>query len=74
MVTGWVGAGVAQPDIKALVEGSKGLRASDAVGDPAHGGVQDAMHEEDHVPPTCTLRATSKKGHMDNEGGILMSM
>ena len=45
-----VGARVAQPHIKALVVGGKSLGARDAVGDPAHGGVQDAMHEEDTVP------------------------
>lgn len=48
-----VGPGVAQPHIKALIEGCKGLGACDAVGHPAHGRVQDAMHEEDHIPSAC---------------------
>ena len=54
MDTWRIGPRVAQPYIKALVIGSKGLRACDAIGDPAHGGVQDPMHEEDAVPCICT--------------------
>lgn len=48
-----VGPGVAQPHIKALIKGCKRLGACDAVGHPAHGGVQNAMHEEDHIPSAC---------------------
>lgn len=54
-----VGTRVAQPDVKALVVGSKCLGASDAIGHPSHGSVKQAMHEDDHVPCTCSSPACS---------------
>ena len=46
---GRVGARVAQPHVEAGVVGGEGAAASDAVGDPAQRGVQDAVHEKYHV-------------------------
>jgi len=54
-----VGARVAQPHVEALIVGGKRLGAGDPVGDPAHRGVQDAVHEEDAVPSICAQKLFS---------------
>ena len=53
-----VGARIAKPDIKSLIIRCKRLGASDAVGDPAHGRVQNPMHEKNTVPCICGARKT----------------
>ena len=50
---GRICSGVAQPHIKASIIGSKRLRACHAIGHPADGCVQDAVHEENSVPSAC---------------------
>ena len=53
VVDGWVGTGVAKPDIKASIMGSQCLRACLPTSHPADGCVQDPMHEEDNIPRSC---------------------
>ena len=53
MFSGRVCTGAAQPHVHALIVGSECMRTG-AVCNPAHGGVQNAVHEKDHISDACS--------------------
>lgn len=57
-VQAWrVGARVAEPHVKAGIVCCKGVAAGYAIAHPAHGRVEDSVHEKHHVASACKHQA-----------------
>lgn len=59
-VQAWrVGTRVAEPHVKAGIVGRKGVAAGHAIAHPAHGRVQDSVHEKHHIARACTHKCAA---------------